>query len=132
MDGCFGAARFRISERVLTEGARRRQTACPLPNVCRISPVDYGVRRTCHHPIWKRNCLGRLGLAPHGHSVTPSEHFALFGLAEFGVRRMPTVAGELSPFTASGDGQRTRGADRTRDGEGRAEHQELSPRGASS
>ena len=132
MDGCFGAARFRISEGILTGGARRRRPRAALPNVCRIPQINYGRRRTCRNRIWKRNCLGRRGLAPRERSVTPSDHFPLFGLGEFGVRRMPTVAGEISPFTASGDGQRTRGADRTRDGEGRAEHQELSPRGASS
>ena len=60
-------------------------------------------------------------------SVTASEQFPPFVLGEFGLRRMPTVAGEFSPFTPSGYGQRTSGADRARHGEGRAEHQELSP-----
>src|SRR5438132_3135934 len=42
---------------------------------------------------------------------------------------MPTVAGEFSAFSPSGYGQRTSSADRARHGEGRAEHQELSPQG---
>src|ERR671933_1774991 len=62
-------------------------------------------------------------------SVTASEQFPLFVLSKFGLRRMPTVAGEFSPFSPSGYGQRTSSADRARHGEGRAEHQELSPPG---
>ena len=62
-------------------------------------------------------------------SVTASERFTLFVLVKFGLRRMPTVAREFSPFSPSGYGQRTSSADRARHGEGRAEHQELSPQG---
>src|SRR5438874_11861609 len=60
-------------------------------------------------------------------SVTASEQFPLFVLGKFGLRRMPTVGAEFSPFSASGYGQRTSRADRARHGEGRSEHQELSP-----
>jgi hypothetical protein len=60
-------------------------------------------------------------------SVTASEQFPLFVLGKLGLRRMPTAAGEFSPFSPSGYGQRTSSADRARHGEGRAEHQELSP-----
>src|SRR5438093_680288 len=58
-----------------------------------------------------------------------AEQFLLFLLGKFGPRRLPTVAGECSPFSPSGYSQRTSSADRARRGEGRAEHQELSPQG---
>ena len=69
------------------------------------------------------------GLEPRGQSVTASEQLPRFVLGKFGLRRMPTLAGEFSPFSASGYGQRTSSADRARYGEGRAEQQELSPQG---
>src|SRR5204862_63438 len=56
----------------------------------------------------------------------------LFVLGKLCLRRMPTVAGELSPLTPSGYGQRTSSADRARQGEGRTEQQELSPQGPAS
>src|SRR5687767_7693826 len=60
-------------------------------------------------------------------SVTASKQLPLFILGKFGLGRIPTGAGEFSPLSPSGHGQRTSGADRTRHGEGRAEHQELPP-----
>jgi len=45
-------------------------------------------------------------------SVTASEQFPLFVLGKFGLGRIPTGAGEFSPFSPSGHGQRTSRADR--------------------
>ena len=60
-------------------------------------------------------------------SVTVFEQFPLFVLGKFGLGRFPTGAGEFSPFSPSGQGQRTSSADRARRGERGTEHQELSP-----
>src|SRR5436190_3762873 len=65
-------------------------------------------------------------------SVTASEQFPLFVLGKVGHGRIPTGAGEFSPFSPSGHGQRTSSADRARHGERGTEHQELSPQGLSS
>src|SRR5439155_19027261 len=59
-------------------------------------------------------------------SVTASEQLPLFVLGKFGLGRIPTGAGEFSPFSPSGHGQRTSSADRARHGEHGTEHQELS------
>src|SRR5258707_13665194 len=61
-------------------------------------------------------------------SVTASERL-LFVLGKFGLGRLPTVAGEFSPFSPSGQGQRTSSADRARYGKRGTEQQELSPQG---
>ena len=65
-------------------------------------------------------------------SVTAPEQCPPLVLGKCGLHRVPAAAGESSPFSPSGEGQRTGSADRARHGEGRAEQQELSPRGASS
>src|SRR6266513_1504583 len=65
-------------------------------------------------------------------SVTASEQFPLFAPDKFGHGRIPTGAGELSPFSPFGEGQRTRSADRARRGERGTEQEELSPHGCSS
>jgi len=62
-------------------------------------------------------------------SVTASEQFPLFVLGKFGLGRIPTGAGEFSPFSPSGHGQRTSRADRARHGEHGTQHQDLSPQG---
>ena len=62
-------------------------------------------------------------------SVTASEQFSLFVLGKFGLGWIPTGAGEFSPFSPSGQGQRASSADRARHGEAGTEHQELSPQG---
>jgi hypothetical protein len=65
-------------------------------------------------------------------SVTASEQFPLFVLGKFGLSRIPTGAGEFSPFSAPGQCQRTSSADRARHGERGTEHEELSPQARSS
>ena len=50
-------------------------------------------------------------------SVTASEQFPLFVLGKVGHGRIPTGAGEFSPFSPSGHGQRTSSTDRARHGE---------------
>src|SRR6059036_825952 len=65
-------------------------------------------------------------------SVTASEQFPLFVLGRFGLGRILTGAGEFSPFSPSGQGQRTSSADRARHGERGTEQEELSPHGCSS
>src|SRR5437762_11657330 len=60
-------------------------------------------------------------------SVTASEQFPLFVLGKVGHGRIPTGAAEFSPFSPSGQGQRTSSADRARHGEGGTKHQELCP-----
>src|SRR5437773_11300700 len=65
-------------------------------------------------------------------SVTASEQFPLFVPGKFGLGRIPTGAGEFSPFSPSGQGQRTSSADRARHGERGTEQQEVSPHGCSS
>src|SRR5881394_729063 len=62
-------------------------------------------------------------------SVTGSEQFPLLILGKLGLGRIPTGAGEFSPFSPAGQGQRASSADRARHGERGTEHQELSPHG---
>ena len=60
-------------------------------------------------------------------SVTASEQFPLLVLGKLGLGRIPTEAGEFSPFCPSCYGQRSSSADRARYGEGGTKDQELSP-----
>src|SRR6266498_4994507 len=74
----------------------------------------------------------RRGLEPRGYVSHRVRAVPLFVLGKVGHGRIPTGAGEVSPFSPSGQGQRTSSADRARHREHGTEHQELSPQGLSS
>lgn len=74
----------------------------------------------------------RTGLGHADLSVTVPAELPLFVAGTFGFGRIPTGAGECSPFSPSGDSQRTSSAGRACHGERGTEHQELSPQAPTS